>query len=109
MGKHGLFALFEHTLGDADIAVRNASLSILFNSLEYDPSLVRSFCLAQFKQNQLPLIAFMIEQFLKETDVGLKSQNSECIRMLLDTTGLDTTEVRLFGALKDTVRLTAIV
>ncbi|KAH6576166.1 hypothetical protein BASA62_001556 [Batrachochytrium salamandrivorans] len=88
-GNHGLFSVFEYTLGDEDEHVRVASLSILYNILDHDSSLARSFCLAQVKEGQRPLIDFLIERFLKETDSGLRSQIADCIRCTLDTSGVD--------------------
>ncbi|EGF82434.1 hypothetical protein BATDEDRAFT_34430 [Batrachochytrium dendrobatidis JAM81] len=89
LGNHGLFTVFEHTLGDTDELVRIASVAILHNILDHDPSLVRSFCLAQVEEGHRPLIDFVIEQFLNEPDSGLRSQISDCLRSILDTSGMD--------------------
>ncbi|TPX33217.1 hypothetical protein SmJEL517_g03825 [Synchytrium microbalum] len=92
LGNHGLFAIFEYTLADTDMSIRLAVTAILTSVLEHDPGLVRSFCLAQAKNNHRPLIDLIIERFLQEPDSGLRSQFAEIIRVLLDTTGLDTTD-----------------
>jgi hypothetical protein len=47
LGQHGLFAIFEYTLADEDIDIRLAASSMLSSILDHDPTLVRSFCLAQ--------------------------------------------------------------
>jgi protein phosphatase 4 regulatory subunit 3 len=88
LGEHGLFALFEYALNDPDEAIRTATISILANVLDHDPSVVRSFCLSQESENQRPLIEFMIEQFQTEVDEGILSQDADLIKLLLDTTGL---------------------
>lgn len=88
LGQHGLFALFEYTLGHTDEGIRMAAIAILASVLDHDPSLVRSFCLMQAKENQNPLVDFMISRFLSEQDQGILSQNADLIKVLLDTTGL---------------------
>ncbi|KAL2917929.1 Platinum sensitivity protein [Polyrhizophydium stewartii] len=92
LGQHGLFALFDVTLGDQDEELRIAAISILHNILDHDPALVRSFCLAQARQNHRPLIAFLIERFHNEPDMGLRSQTADCLRSVLDTSGGDSIE-----------------
>ena len=92
LAQYGLFAIFEYTLGDPDIDVRIAVVSILSNILEGEATLVRSFCLAQSRQKQKPLSDILVEKFISETDSGLRSQLAENIRMLIDTMRLDATE-----------------
>ena len=92
LAQHGLFAIFEYTLGDHDTDIRIAVISILTNILDGESSLVRSFCLAQSKQGQKTLSEFLVDKFLTEPDSGLRSQLSDILRMLLDTFKLDATE-----------------
>ncbi|KAI9350073.1 component of IIS longevity pathway SMK-1-domain-containing protein, partial [Zopfochytrium polystomum] len=92
MGQHGLLSIFEFTLADSNVAVRLSATAILSSILDHDASLVRSFCLAQTKQSAAPLVEFIIGRFLEEPDLGLRSQLSEIIRILLDTSGLDSSE-----------------
>ncbi|KAJ3088853.1 Platinum sensitivity protein, partial [Quaeritorhiza haematococci] len=94
LGQHGLFAIFEYTLGDSDVNIRLAATAILSSILEHDPSLVRSFCLAQVKQGHQPLVEFLIDRFINEPDSGLRSQHAEILRILLDTStsGMDGSE-----------------
>lgn len=89
LASHGLFAIFEYTIGDKDIEIRIAIIALLTNILENEGALVRSFCLAQSKQNQKTLIETVIERLLDEPDSGLRSQLSEIIRMMIDTGRLD--------------------
>ncbi|KAI9183762.1 component of IIS longevity pathway SMK-1-domain-containing protein [Polychytrium aggregatum] len=90
LAQHGLFSIFEYTLGHDDTSVRLAATAILSNILDHDPSLVRSFCLAQVRSQQRPLIDVIIERFVSETDTGLRMQISEIIKVLLDTAGSET-------------------
>ena len=47
MSNYGIFNIFEFTMMNTDIQVRMAGASILFQIVEYDPNLIRSFCVAQ--------------------------------------------------------------
>lgn len=89
LASHGLFAIFEYTIGDKDIEIRIAIIALLANILENESALVRSFCLAQSKQNQKTLIETVIERLIEEPDSGLRSQLSEIIRMIIDTARID--------------------
>ena len=89
LASHGLFAIFEYTIGDPDIEIRIAIISLLSNILENESSLVRSFCLAQSKQIQKTLMETVVERFINEPDSGLRSQLSEIIRMMIDTVRVD--------------------
>ncbi|KAI9343620.1 component of IIS longevity pathway SMK-1-domain-containing protein [Obelidium mucronatum] len=86
MAKLGLFAIFDYTLVHDDIKIRLAAAAILTSILDHDPSLVRSFCLAQLKQKQPQLlISLLIQRFLNDPDPGLQSQLCELIRTILET------------------------
>ena len=89
LASHGLFAIFEYTIGDKDIDIRIAIIALLTNILEHEAALVRSFILAQSKQYQKTLVGNVIDRILEETDSGLRSQLSEIIRMMIDTARLD--------------------
>ncbi|RUS23814.1 component of IIS longevity pathway SMK-1-domain-containing protein, partial [Jimgerdemannia flammicorona] len=88
LSQHGLFGIFEHSLADPDPLVRMAGAEILVSILEHDPNLVRSYILAQVKQDKLkkPLVETVIQRFIADQDLGMKAQYAEVIRVLLDTT-----------------------
>ncbi|KAJ3296307.1 Platinum sensitivity protein [Borealophlyctis nickersoniae] len=92
LGQHGLFAIFEYTLADPDMSIRIAVTAILASILDHDPSLVRSYCMAQDKQGQRALVDFLIERLLEEPDAGLRSQQAEIIKTLMDTMPVDMPE-----------------
>ncbi|KAJ3272131.1 Platinum sensitivity protein [Terramyces sp. JEL0728] len=71
---------------------RNASVAILTNLLENNPAPVRSYCLSQAADEKKMLIAFLIERFVEEEDMGISSQMAENIRILLDTSGIGTNQ-----------------
>ncbi|KAJ3283863.1 Platinum sensitivity protein [Rhizoclosmatium sp. JEL0117] len=85
MAKLGLFAIFDYTLVHEDIKVRLAAAAILASILDHDPALVRSFCMAQQKQQQPQLlINLLINRFHTDPDPGLQSQLCELIRVVLE-------------------------
>ncbi|KAL1922571.1 uncharacterized protein VTP21DRAFT_10110 [Calcarisporiella thermophila] len=86
LSQYGLFRIFDHALPDEDPTVKMAGLEILASVLEQDPNLVRSYILAQVKQEKKPLIETILHHFHADSDIGLKAQYAEIIRVLLDTT-----------------------
>lgn len=64
-----------------------AGAEILGSILEHDPNLVRSYILAQVKQDKSKksLVETVIQRFIADPDLGMKAQFVEVIRTLLDT------------------------
>ncbi|KAL1922484.1 uncharacterized protein VTP21DRAFT_10023 [Calcarisporiella thermophila] len=85
LSQHGLFSIFDYALPDPEPAVKMAGLEILASVLEQDPNLVRSYILAQTRQEKKPLVETIIQRFLGDPDLGIKVQYAEVIRVLLDT------------------------
>ncbi|KAJ3381626.1 Platinum sensitivity protein [Lobulomyces angularis] len=81
---HGLFTIFSSSLNNSQLAIRIAATAVLSNVLEHDPSLVRSYTLAQIRQSQPNLIFQVIERLHDEPDAGVRSQYSEILRILID-------------------------
>ncbi|KAJ1562283.1 Platinum sensitivity protein [Nowakowskiella sp. JEL0078] len=97
LSENGLFTIFDSMLTDTLISVRLDTVAILSCILEHDPMMVRTYCLAQVKQGKKPLVEILIERFLNESDDGLRSQLSELIKILLDTTLPETQQRLLFS------------
>ncbi|KAJ1543032.1 Platinum sensitivity protein [Cladochytrium tenue] len=92
LSRHGLLSIFDHTLGNSDLSIRLAATAILSSMLEHDPSLLRSYCVAQASQGVKHIVDVIITRFLDESDLGLKSQLIENLRILLDTSAIDASE-----------------
>ncbi|KAJ3227616.1 Platinum sensitivity protein [Clydaea vesicula] len=75
---------FYRSLNNSQLAIRIAATAVLSNVLEHDPSLVRSYTLAQIRQSQPNLIFQVIERLHDEPDAGVRSQYSEILRILID-------------------------
>ncbi|KAJ3411746.1 Platinum sensitivity protein [Chytridiales sp. JEL 0842] len=88
LGQHGLFAIFEYTLSNADLKIRLAATAIMSSILDHDPALIRSYCMAQAKQGNETLLDMIISRFVEEADPGLRSQIAEILRILLDNGGV---------------------
>ncbi|KAJ3127691.1 Platinum sensitivity protein [Nowakowskiella sp. JEL0407] len=93
MTKHGIFVIFDSTITDSDLSSRTAATSILSCILNHDSSMVRSYCVAQNKNGQTPLISVLMDRFLQEEDSGLRSLLSEILKVLFDTIGLTTEDM----------------
>ncbi|KAK9718188.1 Platinum sensitivity protein, variant 2 [Basidiobolus ranarum] len=85
LSQHGLFSTFDYALPDPDVNVRIVGAEILCTILDLDPNLVRSYVLAQVKQNRKPLIETVVERFIADENLGVKVQYGEVLKVLLDT------------------------
>ncbi|ORX94442.1 DUF625-domain-containing protein [Basidiobolus meristosporus CBS 931.73] len=85
LSQHGLFCTLDYALPNADATVRIVGAEILCTILDLDPNLVRSYILAQAKQNQKPLIETVVERLIVDDDIGVKVQYGEVLKVLLDT------------------------
>ncbi|KAG5517964.1 hypothetical protein PMAC_000419 [Pneumocystis sp. 'macacae'] len=65
-----------------------AGAEILMAIIEYDPSLVRSFILDQVNINDKSLLDILIDLLHYESDLGIKVQIYETIRILMDPTSI---------------------
>lgn len=68
-----------------DSAIKSAICEILITIIDYDPNSVRGYCLRQHEQKTRNLIECLIDLLLLETDLGLKAQLAEAVRILVDT------------------------
>ncbi|KAI9145123.1 component of IIS longevity pathway SMK-1-domain-containing protein [Paraphysoderma sedebokerense] len=85
LGHHGFFNMFHSNLSSEDLVCRQLTSEILGTIVEYDPALVRSFNLAQFREGLRPLIDLLTERLLVDPDLGLKTQITEIFKSLMDT------------------------
>lgn len=79
--------------GSSDItSVKMAVTDIIINILEHEPALLRSFILAQTRNNVKPLTETLIEQLHTDEDEGMQLQYVEMLKMLLDWSRVDASE-----------------
>ena len=81
---HGLLQVIHYELRHADVGVRVGATDILISIIDHDPQMIRQTIYRQIHDNQPPLTDSLIELLLVEVDLGVKTQISEALKVLLD-------------------------
>lgn len=81
---HGLLPVINFGLRHSDVGVRVGATDILISIIDHDPQMIRQTLYRQMHENQPPLTDSLIELLLVEVDLGVKSQISEALKVLLD-------------------------
>ncbi|KAL2134672.1 hypothetical protein VTI74DRAFT_11183 [Chaetomium olivicolor] len=82
--KQGLLAVINFGMRHIDVSVRVGATDILVSMIDHDPSLVRQTIYDQIQRHHPPLTDTLIDLLLVEVDLGVKSQISEALKVLLD-------------------------
>ncbi|KAJ2972586.1 hypothetical protein NUW58_g9154 [Xylaria curta] len=81
---HGLLQVIHFGLKSNDVAVRVGATDIMVCMIDHDPQMIRQTIYRQIHEKQLPLTDTLIDLLLVETDLGVKSQISDTLKVLLD-------------------------
>ena len=79
-----LLQVVEYALTQRAPMIRNAGAEILASTIEYDPSSVRAYILAQVARGERPLLALLRDVLLGAYPAGFQGQIAETLRVLLD-------------------------
>lgn len=82
--QHGLLPVIIFGLRHTDTAVRVGATDIMVCMIDHDPLMIRQLIYQQVGNNQLPLTDSLIDLLLVEVDLGVKSQVSDALKVLLD-------------------------
>lgn len=82
---HGLLQVVHFGLRHTDVAVRVGATDILIAVIDHDPQMIRQTIYQQIHDEEAPLTDSLIELLLVEVDLGVKSQISEALKVLLDS------------------------
>ncbi|KAL5596813.1 hypothetical protein BROUX41_006503 [Berkeleyomyces rouxiae] len=82
---NGLLRVINYGLKHQDVAIRVGATDIMVSMIDHDPQLVRNTMYRQVAEGQPPLTDSLIDILLVETDLSVKSQISDAIKVLLDT------------------------
>ena len=82
--KEGLLPAINFGMRHRDVSVRVGATDILVSMIDHDPSLVRQTIYEQIHKRLPPLTDTLIDLLLVEVDLGVKSQVSEALKVLLD-------------------------
>lgn len=82
---HGLLTVIHFGLRSHDVSVRVGATDILVSMIDHDPHMIRHTLFRQILGKQPPLTDTLIDLLLVEVDLGVKSQVSDALKVLLDT------------------------
>ena len=82
--NHGLLHVISFGLRNIDVSVRVGATDILVSMIDHDPGMMRGTIFGQLKEKQSPLTDTLIDLLLVEVDLGIKSQISDALKVLLD-------------------------
>ena len=80
----GLFPTVTFALQHHDPGIRVAGTDILVSLIDHDAPLIRSQIIRAVSEGTKPMTDTLIDLLLVETDLGVKSQISDAIKILLD-------------------------
>ncbi|RGP59258.1 hypothetical protein FLONG3_11234 [Fusarium longipes] len=81
---HGLLQVINFGLRHHDVGVRVGATDILISIIDHDPQMIRQTLYRQVHDKVTPLTDSLINLLLVEVDLGVKSQISEALKVLLD-------------------------
>lgn len=81
---HGLLSVINFALRHSDVGVRVGATDVLVSMIDHDPQMVRQTIYRQMSEKQKPLTDSLIDLLLVESDLGVKAQISDAIKVLLD-------------------------
>jgi protein phosphatase-4 regulatory subunit 3 len=82
--NQGLLPVINFGLRHLDVSVRVGATDILVSMIDHDPSLVRQTIYEQIQRQSPPLTDTLIGLLLVEVDLGIRSQLSEALKVLLE-------------------------
>ncbi|QVM11933.1 Platinum sensitivity protein [Coccidioides posadasii str. Silveira] len=82
--NHGLFPVIAYAVKHPKPALRTTGVDILVALLDHDPIMMRGYMLKAVNEKKVPLTDTLIELLHTETDLGVKNQLADAIKVLLD-------------------------
>jgi protein phosphatase 4 regulatory subunit 3 len=80
----GLFGVITFAVKHPDPSLRTTGIDILVALLDHDASMMRNFMLKAVNEKKTPLTNTLIDLLHVETDLGVKNQLADAIKVLLD-------------------------
>ncbi|PGG98601.1 hypothetical protein AJ80_09510 [Polytolypa hystricis UAMH7299] len=81
---HGLFGVIAFAVKHPNPAMRTTGIDILVALLDHDPLMMRGYMLKAVTEKKVPLTDTLIDLLHAETDLGVKGQLGDAIKVLLD-------------------------
>jgi len=80
----GLFPIITYALEQTDATVRVAGTDILVTIVDHDAILMRTLVFKSINEKTKPITDTLIDLILVETDLGIKAQVADAIKVLMD-------------------------
>ncbi|RAH61510.1 DUF625-domain-containing protein [Aspergillus piperis CBS 112811] len=82
--NHGLFAVIAFAIKHPKPALRTTGIDILVALLDHDPVMMRGYMLKAVNEKKTPLTDTLIDLLHTESDLGVKNQLADAVKVLLD-------------------------
>ena len=82
--SHGLFNVISFAVKHPAASMRTTGIDVLVALLDHDPNMMRGYMLKAVHEKRTPLTDTLIELLHVETDLGVKNQLADAIKILLD-------------------------
>ncbi|KAF4215493.1 hypothetical protein CNMCM8980_007061 [Aspergillus fumigatiaffinis] len=82
--NHGLFAVIAFAIKHLNPAMRTTGVDLLVALLDHDPIMMRGYMLKAVNEKKTPLTDTLIDLLHAESDLGVKNQLADAIKVLLD-------------------------
>ncbi|KAE8148582.1 protein putative to be [Aspergillus avenaceus] len=82
--SHGLFAVIAFAIKHPNPAMRTTGIDILVALLDHDPIMMRGYMLKAVNERKTPLTDTLIDLLHLESDLGVKNQLADAVKVLLD-------------------------
>lgn len=82
--SHGLFNVITFAVKHVEPSMRTTGIDILVALLDHDPNMMRGYMLRAVHEKKVPLTDTLIELLHAETDLGVKNQLADALKILLD-------------------------
>ena len=81
---HGLFSVITFAVKHPEPSMRTTGIDILVALLDHDPNMMRGYMLKAVSEKKVPLTDTLVDLLHAETDLGVKNQLADAIKILLD-------------------------
>ncbi|RAL07973.1 SMEK family protein [Aspergillus homomorphus CBS 101889] len=82
--NHGLFAVIAFAIKHPKPPLRTTGIDLLVSLLDHDPIMMRGYMLKAVNEKKTPLTDTLIDLLHTESDLGVKNQLADAIKVLLD-------------------------
>lgn len=82
--NHGLFAVIAFAIKHPKPPLRTTGIDLLVSLLDHDQIMMRGYMLKAVSEKKTPLTDTLIDLLHTETDLGVKNQLADAIKVLLD-------------------------